>query len=108
MFRRQQEEYTKMKLDAEKSLRQELSEKTGFLEELNAILLITMERVEARVFYGILFFFLLLLELFVVLSKILDKKCDYDKIVEHQLRTRKYALGALLKNDSADNAEDYK
>lgn len=43
-------------------------------------------------------FFLTSLELFVVTSKLGDKKCDYDLIVEHQLDIKKAALEELVKN----------
>ena len=98
LFRKQQEEYTAKKLEAEMSLRAEISSKTGFLEELSAIIQIIGGKIEALIFYLILFCFLLLLELFIVFSKMMDKKCDYDEIVEHQLETRINALQAMKNN----------
>jgi hypothetical protein len=77
-LRRQQEDFTLKKMDAEKNLRKELSEKTGFLEELNAMIEILKESRTALIFYTFVFLFLLSLELFVVTSKFGDKNCDYD------------------------------
>ena len=41
--------------------------------------------------------FLISLELFVVTSKLGDKKCDYDMIIEHQLNVKTQALEELVK-----------
>ncbi len=97
VLRKQQEDYTKRKLDAENNLRAELKSKQGFLEELNAILEILKERPVALIFYLILFGFLMSLELFVVLSKLGDKKCDYDLVVEYQLAQKKKTLEELAR-----------
>lgn len=96
-LRKLQEDYTKKKLDAEELLRKELKSKQGFLEELNAVIIILKERPVALFFYLILFFFLMSLELFVVFSKLGDKKCDYDLVVEHQLEQKKRTLNELIK-----------
>ncbi len=96
-LRLQQDEYTLKKISVENDLRKELSSSTGFLEELRAMLEIVLTRPEAFVFYIVIFCFLLSLELFVVTSKLGDKKCDYDLIVEHQLEIKKSALEELVK-----------
>lgn len=96
-LRLQQDEYTLKKISVENDLRKELSSSTGFLEELRAMLEIVLTRPEALVFYIVIFCFLLSLELFVVTSKLGDKKCDYDLIVEHQLEIKKSALEELVK-----------
>lgn len=98
-LRQQQEDFTLKKMDAEKDLRKELGEHTGFLEELNAMLEIVTTRKEALLFYLVIFAFLISLELFVVTSKLGDKKCDYDLIVEHQLKMKMSALDELAKKD---------
>lgn len=97
ILRKQQEEYTRDKMNAETTLRNELSSKQGFLEELNAILEILSERTVALIFYLILFLFLAFLELFVVFNKIGDTKCDYELIIEHQLDQKKKTLIELVK-----------
>lgn len=97
ILRKQQEEYTQRKMEAENSLRAELKSKQGFLEELNAIIEILSERPVALIFYLVLFIFLMSLELFVVVSKLGDKKCDYDLVVEHQLEQKKKTLEQLVK-----------
>lgn len=96
-LRKQQDEYTQNKLNVEKNLRAELSANIGFLSELQAMIEILSTRFEAFLFYVIIFAFLISLELFVVTSKLGDKKCDYDIIVEHQLNLKIQALEELVK-----------
>jgi len=96
-LRKQQSEYTQRKLDVESSLRQELKFKQGFLEELNAIIEILKESPVALGFYLILFLFLMSLELFVVFSKIGDKKADYDLLIEHRLEVQQKRIESLKK-----------
>lgn len=95
VLRKQQEEYTNKKLDAEKVLREELKSKQGFLEELNAIIEILKEKPVALAFYMVLFVFLMSLELFVVVSKFGDRRSDYDLVIEHQLDQKKRTLEQL-------------
>ena len=102
-LRKQQDEYTIKKLEVEKNLRHELSTNVGFLEELHAMLELLASRTEALIFYCIIFSFLISLELFVVASKMSDKKCDYDMIVEHQLNVKATALGELVRNMNKNN-----
>ncbi len=97
-YRNLQDEFTNRKMDVEDNLRKELSESVGFLEELNAMIEIVSTRTEALIFYLIIFSFLISLELFVVASKMGDKKCDYDMIVEHQLKMKETTLKELSRN----------
>ena len=102
-LRKQQDEYTIKKMEVENDLRGELSTNIGFLEELHAMLELLKTRMEALIFYSIIFLFLVSLELFIVFSKMGDKKCDYDMIVEHQLNVKASALGELVKNMNRGN-----
>ncbi|MDR2408165.1 MAG: DUF4407 domain-containing protein [Bacteroidales bacterium] len=97
LFREQQKEFTEKKITAKEDLRKELGSKTGFLEELSAMLEILGSRIEALIFYLVIFCFLVSLELFVVFSKFWDKKCDYDAMIEHQLKTKLLTLEQLRK-----------
>ncbi|MFD2920372.1 DUF4407 domain-containing protein [Terrimonas rubra] len=103
-LRKQKEEYSLKKIQTEGSLREELKSKQGFLEELNAILEILIEKPIALVFYSILFVFLMSLELFVVVSKVGDEKSDYDLIVGHQLEQKKLTLNHLKTKEQPPNA----
>ena len=102
-LRKQQDEYTIKKMEVENDLRGELSTNIGFLEELHAMLELLKTRMEALIFYSIIFLFLVSLELFIVFSKMGDKKCDYDMIVEHQLNVKTTALGELVRNMNRNN-----
>ena len=102
-LRKQQNEYTIKKMEVENDLREELSTNIGFLEELHAMLELLKTRMEALIFYSIIFLFLVSLELFIVFSKMGDKKCDYDMIVEHQLNVKATALGELVRNMNRNN-----
>ena len=62
----------------EENTRQECKENVGFLEELEAMWTIITTRKLAGGFYGLFFCLLMSLELFVVMSKIGDKECDYE------------------------------
>ena len=62
----------------EENTRQECKEDVGFLEELEAMWTIITTRKLAGGFYAIFFCLLMSLELFVVMSKIGDKECDYE------------------------------
>jgi hypothetical protein len=97
LFREQQKDFTEKKITAKEDLRRELSSKSGFLEELSAMFEILGNKVEALIFYVIIFCFLVSLELFVVFSKLWDKKCDYDLIVEYQLKAKLLMLEQLSK-----------
>lgn len=97
-LRKQQDDFVQSKMNVENDLRKELSSNVGFLEELRAMIEIISTRLEALIFYFVIFSFLISLELFVVTSKLGDKKCDYDLIVEHQLEIKKAALEELVKN----------
>lgn len=97
-YRAQVEEYTAQKMNAATDVRKELESKTGFLEELNAILMLLMQRPVALIFYGVVFFFFLLLELMILFSKHSDEKCDYEMVVEHQLNMKQEMLKELVRN----------
>lgn len=60
----------------------------GFIEELEATLKVISTSPVSLAFYIILFCFLTFLELFVLTIKMGDTKCDYDLIVENQLKLK--------------------
>lgn len=81
------------RLDMENTVRKEYEKKEpGFLEELQALFGIVSSDLVAGVFYGIVFLFLLFLELLVVTNKMGAKTCDYELIVEHQLKVKEGTL----------------
>ena len=93
LYKNQLDTYQKEKIEVADKTRDEFENAaTGFLEELKALVLILREDPYALAFYIFLFLFLLCLELLVVTSKTGDSKCDYDLVVEHQLRIKAETL----------------
>lgn len=88
------------KLAIADTVRDEFSKKkSGFLEKLVALHKVIEENRIAFAFYLLLLCFLTFLEMLVVMNG----ACDYDLIVEHQLRIKRETLkktedGLLLKN----------
>ena len=70
------------KQNVEEDVRKECKANVGFLEELEAMWDIITTRKLAGVFYLIFFTFLMSLELFVVVSKMVDRECDYEVAIK--------------------------
>lgn len=84
----QEMEWTNKKQTIEETVRAECQENVGFLEELEAMWTIITSRPLAGMFYGIFFLLLMSLELFVVVSKMVDGECDYETAVIGSQRIR--------------------
>jgi hypothetical protein len=69
--------------------------KVGFLDELNVLFTLLLESKVAFSIWILWFIFLFALELFVLVSKVSDKKDDYLRTVEHQMAVRIEMLGKL-------------
>jgi Domain of unknown function (DUF4407) len=79
------------KLNINNTVRMEIENRpTGFLEELEATITVISQSWVSLLFYCIMFVFLTSLEMFVLTIKMGETKCDYDLIVEHQLRQKEY------------------
>ena len=78
----QEKEWSKKKLTVEEDTRKECQTNVGFLEELEAMVSIITTRKVAGIFYLVFFALLMSLELFVVVSKMGDKECDYEMAVK--------------------------
>lgn len=92
LIRQSYEQWCTKKQCVEEDTRSECKENVGFLEELEVMLSILTSRPVAAVFYIILFIFLVSLELFVAMSKMLDEECDYDQAIKAAqiVRTQKF------------------
>ena len=77
-LREQELNWVQKKQNVEEDVRTECKSSVGFLEEIEAMWTIITTRKLAGVFYLIFFCLLMSLELFVVISKMLDKECDYE------------------------------
>ena len=90
IYQNQLEQLRQDKKDIAKKVTDEVSTRPlGFIEELEATLSVVSKSVVSLVFYIVLFCFLTFLELFVLTIKMGDTKCDYDLIVENQLKLKK-------------------
>lgn len=90
IYQNQLEQLRQDKKDIAKKVTDEVSTRPlGFIEELEATLSVVSKSAVSLVFYIVLFCFLTFLELFVLTIKMGDTKCDYDLIVENQLRLKK-------------------
>lgn len=103
IYQKQLEKYQAQKLTVNDEVTKDFEkEKTGFLEELKALISILSKETVALLFYIFLFAFLTMIELLIVTSRNSKQQCDYDLIVEHQLsikeETLKNARNKLLNN----------
>ena len=78
----QEQTWTEKKQGMEEAVRDECKASVGFLEELEAMWTIISTRPLAGVFYLVFFVLLMSLELFVVVSKMVDDECDYDAAIK--------------------------
>lgn len=87
-LREQEQNWMQKKQNVEEDARKDCKESVGFLEELEAMWTIITTRKLAGLFYGVFFILLMSLELFVVVSKFVDKECDYDAAIKGAQRVR--------------------
>ena len=89
IYSNQLEQLRQEKKDIAQTTTAEVSQRApGFIEELEATLKVVSKSPVSLVFYIVLFSFLTFLELFVLTIKMGDCKCDYDLIVENQLKMK--------------------
>ena len=90
IYQNQLEQLRQDKKDIAQTVSEEIDARpVGFIEELEATLKVVSNSIVSLVFYIVLFCFLTFLELFVLTIKMGDTKCDYDLIVENQLKLKK-------------------
>lgn len=87
-LREQEQKWMLKKQNVEEDVRAECKANVGFLEELEAMWIIVTSRFVAGIFYVIFFLLLMSLELFVVVSKMVDKECDYETAIKGAQRVR--------------------
>ena len=97
-LRAQEQNWVEKKQTIEEDVRNECKASVGFLEELEAMWAIVSTRTLAGVFYLILFFLLMSLELFVVVSKMCEKECDYEIAIRE---SQKVHITKLERNNKA-------
>ena len=87
-LRRQEQTWAQKKQNVEEDTRKECKASVGFLEELEAMWTIITTRKLAGAFYAVFFVLLMSLELFVVVSKLVDEECDYEAAIKGAQRVR--------------------
>ena len=87
-LRTQEQNWMQKKQSVEEDVRKDCKESVGFLEELEAMWTIITTRKLAGMFYAVFFVLLMSMELFVVVSKLVDKDCDYDAAIKGAQRVR--------------------
>ena len=90
----QLESLRNQKLNLADKIREEYATaRVGFLEELKVLFrYIIFQDTIAAIFYICLFLFMMSLEILVVSSKLGETDCDYDLLVEHQLKVKNATL----------------
>ena len=73
----------------------ELKDKKGFLDELELMMQILSSSKISLGVWLLWFVFFLIIELFVLVSKLSDSENDYDKIIKHQMNVRMLAIDQL-------------
>lgn len=100
-LRKDENKWSEKKQTVEEDARQECKASVGFLEELEAMWDIITTRKLAGAFYLIFFTFLMSLELFVVVSKLVDKECDYEVAIKGAQKVRIAQFGNAYNRVSA-------
>lgn len=96
-LRKQKSNKEEALLNIRPKLEQEISSKVGFLDELEVMYsLITKSKVAMTVWF-IWFFFLIGLELLVLIGKINDKGSDYERTVMHHMHLQNRKLDAFAR-----------
>ncbi|MCJ7820188.1 MAG: DUF4407 domain-containing protein [Bacteroidales bacterium] len=95
MLREQKSVKENSKINIRQELEQELSSKTGFLDELKVLFEILLTSRIALAVWILFFAFFLTNELFVLVNKFGEKENDYDRIISHQMDVRLKMLDRL-------------
>ena len=96
-LRKEENKWIEKKQTVEEDVRKVCVANVGFLEELEAMWEIITTRKLAGLFYLVFFTFLMSLELFVVVSKLVDKQCDYEATIIGAQSVRIKQLGNVFK-----------
>jgi len=94
-LRRRRAELSIQKSNIRKDLEQELLHKKGFLDELEVMFEILVSSPVSMIVWCLWFLFFLIIELLVIVSKLLEKENDYDRIIKHQVEVKILALEKL-------------
>lgn len=91
-LRKQKQKQDNALIELRNTLLREYNSKTGFMDEINVMLLILEESTAALCFWVLWIVLLLGLELFIVASKFKEERNDYDETITHQMELQKKML----------------
>ncbi|WP_343669086.1 DUF4407 domain-containing protein [Chitinophaga sp.] len=91
-LRKQKQKQDNALIELRNTLLREYKSKTGFLDEIDVMVLILKESTSALFIYILWIILLLGLELFIVASKFKEEKNDYDETIAHQMELQKKML----------------
>jgi hypothetical protein len=94
-LRKRRSELSIQKSNIRKDLEVELLHKKGFLDELEVMFEILVSSKISLIVWSLWFLFFLIIELLVIVSKLLEKENDYDRIIKHQVEMKILALEKL-------------
>ncbi|MFD2568577.1 DUF4407 domain-containing protein [Pseudotenacibaculum haliotis] len=94
-LRKRRAELSIQKSNIRKDLEQELLHKKGFLDELEVMFEILTSSPISLIVWSLWFLFFLIIELLVIVSKLLEKENDYDRIIKHQVEIKILSLEKL-------------
>ena len=96
-LRKQKSDKENALLNIRPELEKKISSKVGFLDELEVMYNLVTKSKVALLVWSIWFFFLLGLELLVLISKVNEKEDDYGRTVKHHMALQIKKLDALAK-----------
>lgn len=96
-LRNQRSQKEALLLNIRPKLEQEISSKVGFLDELEVMYRLVTSKNVALIVWLIWFFFLLGLEMLVLISKANEKENDYERTVKHHMALQMRKLDVMAK-----------
>ncbi len=86
---------TQRKIDIREETEKELLHSKGFLDELKVMFNILVSSPISLIVWSLWLLFFLIIELFVLMSKLADQENDYERIIKHQRDVRIAAINKL-------------
>lgn len=85
-------------IDVREKTEKELLQSKGFLDELKIMFRILLSSPVSMVVWSLWLLFFLIIELFVLISKLADSENDYERIIKHQMEVRIEAINKITKS----------
>ncbi|WP_299133812.1 DUF4407 domain-containing protein [uncultured Tenacibaculum sp.] len=94
-FRKEKSLLSHQIIDIREKTESELLNRKGFLDELKVMFKILLSSPVSLIVWGLWLLFFLIIELFVLISKLSDSENDYERIIKHQMDVRIDAINKL-------------